>query len=100
MGTCGDLCLCRDCRVHRSEDAKVSSPALIAATEKRNELRAKQWGHSLREVEAALEVQYHIRKQSELEDTIMLWEIEMAKLKVEESVKTCDRSWLLKKLGL
>lgn len=62
---------------------KPSSEAVIAAREKVNELRARQRSHALQEEECANRIQYHIMRQSEIEDDIMAWEVHIDKLKRE-----------------
>lgn len=63
------------------------SPAQIAAIEKVHELRAKQRWHSIQEEKKAVEIQFHIRAGSELEDEIMVWELYKARLAKEEALR-------------
>lgn len=53
---------------------------LIAIKEKINELRAKQRGHAIKEINKAYEIKDHIEKQADIEDSIMEWEIHLAKM--------------------
>lgn len=76
----------------------MASPTLIAYIERRNELAAKRLSHSYAEIEAAHEVQYHIRKQAEIEEQLMAWDIEIDKMRTAERHQANLSAWSIKKV--
>lgn len=59
----------------------MNREAIIAAKERVLEMRVKQYYLSKKEMEMAKKIQASILLQSSLEDKIMEWEVEIAKLK-------------------
>lgn len=82
----------------------MNREAYIAARERINEMRAQQRGLSLKEAEAAAQIQEWIKQEKDLEETILQWELFAASLKADKrsEMEQADSLWdkLRKRAGI